>query len=263
MKPSSLYSAWLGAALAVAAVMVPLPSLAIVSSTATMSNLHFTLVDLDTTDGTTPSLVFSSAGRSSLSQTLDGGTAVLTYGSSGFAPISNSISNGSASVSASVSGGNPYALEASGQASAAGHGYRVYGYAPDVNKGFTLSPHTRLTVKADASLTASMGAGDSGFAAAYMTLAIYDPLNPPPGSPYTVQDAAFASLTGGSASTSRALQIVFENLGSTPIEHNFYAYVQADGALTAVSAVPEPAALAMMLAGWGALAARARRHRRR
>jgi hypothetical protein len=243
----------LGAVIAAFALSLPCASLAAVSSTASLTALQFELLDLNTSDGVAPSITFSPSGRSSVTGQVDGLTLFQTYGTSGFGSLSESASNGPIGVQASVDSSG---LSAAGSASGLGY-YFVYSYAPDIDKGFTLSPHTRLSVTVEYSLLATMGASDSGFAAAYVTIAIYDPASNP--FQYAVQDQAFASVVSGMDAKAGNLQITFENNGSTALARNFYGYAKADGAL---SPIPEPSALTLALSGACVLGTVLRRRRR-
>jgi hypothetical protein len=252
----------LGILFAASFLVAPASADAQATSSAIISNLQFSLSDLEPSDSLTPSMSFSIDGKSSLEGSLDWvyQTRFLIQGTSGFGSVSHTAGNdSSAIVHASVEGVGPYKVKVDGSAQS-GHSYYVQAYAPNTDKSFTLSPKTRLTITADTQLMAYISEGKDSYAEAYAALAIYDPTNFN-GNNYTALDSMYlqAVNVGVHGTQDRQLNIVLENSGATEVSYNFYSFVKASGQLIAVSAVPEPGSFALLLAGSGILAGVARR----
>lgn len=259
----------------IAAAIASLAAMPAVASTATatLTDFHIELVDLDPNDGIAPSLTFQDVlGGSFIAAESGAPGHVLTDTHQGGAPFgaaTSSSTHGAASALSSFTG-DPRAPGAGGSASAtASTGLAgLYGastvqlgdgaiYAP-----FTLSADTRLVITADASASALSTFTDPH---ADTWASVFLKLTDATGTGSVSTDTAIAeqfAMTGGTPSATtdtRQITISFENLSGADLGGIFYGSIDAYAADLSPSAVPEPGGLPLLAAGLGVLAWRLRR----
>jgi hypothetical protein len=263
---------------AIAAAVVSLGAVPASASTATasMSDFHVELVDLDPNDGIAPSLTFQNVQGGPFIAAESGAPGnVLTDAHQGGLPFgagSSASTRGAASALASFTG-DPRAPGAGGTATAsASTGAKgLYG-AGTVQLGdgalyvpFTLSADTRLVITADASVSALSTFADPH---ADTWASVFLKLTDATGGGSVSTDSASAeqfAMIGGtpSASTdSRHITISFENLTGSDLGGIFFGSIDAYAADLPPAAVPEPGGLPLLAAGVGLLAWRLRRRAR-
>ena len=258
-----------------AAAVVSLAAMPAVASTATasMSDFHIELVDLDPNDGIAPSLTFQNVQGGPFIAAESGAPGnVLTDAHQGGLPFgagSSSSARGGASALSSFMG-DPRAPGAGGTASASAQtGTRgLYGastvqlgdgaiYAP-----FTLSADTRLVITADASASA-LSTFDDPHADTWAS--VFLKLTDATGAAGVSTDSASAeqfAMTGAPTVDRRQFSLSFENLTSADLGGIFYGSIDAYAADLSPAAVPEPGGLPLLAAGVGLLAWRLRRRAR-
>ena len=266
-----------GQALAtIAAAVVSLAAMPAVASTATasMSDFHIELVDLDPNDGIAPSLTFQNVQGGPFIAAESGAPGnVLTDTHQGGLPFgagSSSSARGGASALSSFMG-DPRAPGAGGTASASAQtGTRgLYGastvqlgdgaiYAP-----FTLSADTRLVITADASASA-LSTFDDPHADTWASvfLKLTDATGTGSVSTDTASAEQFAATGAMPTTDQRQFTLTFENLTSADLGGIFYGSIDAYAADLSPAAVPEPGGLPLLAAGVGLLAWRLRRRAR-
>ena len=274
----------LPALLAAAAAFASPPAAAIAQAQAELLNLRFTLVDLDPGDGIAPSFEFVADPEAPNRQRTELTVDVLN---SGLGTADNAIQADFSFIAAltltravagntALSESGPDRLNVEVTSTARG---RASGFASAESNvffsgdfGLRLSPHTAITISADANLSASdagaPGALDHAFefaqAEAFLRVRAADPgdgsgpqedlalLNVA-----TVDDAnADSDLLPG-----QTLSVSFQNLSAGDL----YGYLSARATATAwgASPIPEPATLGLAAAGLAVVAALARRRRSR
>ncbi|WP_229261901.1 FxDxF family PEP-CTERM protein [Duganella guangzhouensis] len=254
------------------------------SVSATLGNLHYTLIDLDPNDGITPSIVFGNVGytdRSSQTSTYayDDANGVHSKFNRAVAPsITSSVTQSSPqySMSASASGTsmlNSGVLSAYLQTS--GDNKVSFDYDSTADFGvlqFTLSAHTAITFYADASVSAaSSGLPSGGYRNSALGIATLSGSFGGNGTALSFfNEDARASLDQivGSAGAdlpvtdakNQTLEFTYNNLLDIGIRGYVTSSVGTYATL-AVLAVPEPETYAMLLAGLGLIGAIARRRK--
>jgi len=258
---------------AIAAAVVSLAALPAAASTATasMTDFHVELIDLDPNDGIAPSLTFQDLQGGSFIAAESGTPGhVLTDTHQGGTPLgvgSSSSTRGAASALASFTG-DPRGQGASALASASLGARGLYGastvqlgdgaiYAP-----FTLSADTRLVITADASASAlSTFADPQTDTWASVFLKLTDASGTGSVSTDTASAEQFAMIGGtpGATVDHHLMTITFENLTGGDLGGIFFGSIDAYAA--DLAPVPEPGSLPLALAGLGFLAWRLRRAR--
>lgn len=247
-------------------------ALAAAQSSVILSNVSFTLIDLNPLDGIAPSFSFlSSAGNTLLnvSATEDGlGTDSSSRQRVGTFSFSRDFLTDL--VAASAAGGiNGYNLSVSGAATAAGTSYSANAAtgagatlpATSLPLNISLSANSLLLVQADASLFASTTYGDSASAQANLSLSYSYGSG---ASAVSVQDnkslsLQFSGANAGTESLHDFLSSVFLNTSGQTQKASFGLSASVAG--QAVTPVPEPETYALVLAGVGVAGLLARRRR--
>jgi len=261
------------------------PTLAQVTSGATLGGLNYTLFDLDLSDATTPSLVFSvpdgvappHTGRAgytwiNYTERVDNRAVLMQHGSNTYNGISQTSSwdgrTGTGTVTLSGRGGTGMdqelmrSLEVS-ESSLVQAQLTPYSWSDAIY--FTLSPGSRVTFTATLDAWAEFDLADThyGHAEVLGSLAIRNLLNV--NNDYASDGRLFY---GGTAPGGRPafdenvlLSVSYENRGAAPV----YAYAQIDLSGSAytipVSMVPEPSSWALLVAGAALLGWRGARRR--
>lgn len=241
------------------------------SASGTLDGFTVTLVDLDPDDGIAPSISFvDGASRASgvVFQPFGVFDDDVAVGGSAWgdaaASVALSLGRASATLQGAAPDGSGAVMQVSGQAAEPGGPsgslvqYQAQVWAPYASAGaFVLSPHTALTISADASLsttTQSSGSGrDFATVGAYLFLQ----------GTADVLTFSCESATGTQCSDARTrrLSVSFANEAGTALDGSFQAWTQVAGFSQAV-AVPEPAS-ALLLAGGLCVVGRGLRHRAR
>jgi hypothetical protein len=268
------------AATTAAFLLLSANALATATASASLTNLQFTLTDLDTTDAVSPALTFvtgrypaSSAGSSAHSfvsafadqqSGQDSGTGFGALDTA-VAPVSGVAA--AASISGSLFDG-PISLQASGtsgvygsQATSTADLGQLFGF----DTRFTLSPYTRITLSAVADASASTdthyGIAEAASAGAEIRLAPYTPLTC--GCIVGVQ--VYAGPPNGTGPFDQAhedLLLTLDNTTGSPLEIDLYA-TATESTISPTylnPAVPEPSSAALLLLGLGAVVVMRRRH---
>lgn len=249
------------------------PALAQVTSGATLGNLDYTLFDLDLSDATTPSLVFSVPdgvapphnsrdGHTSIhyAETVNYQPVLMQTGSTTYNAISRTSSwdgrSGTGAVTLTGRGGTGMdqqlirTLEVRESSSVQAQ-LTPYSWSDAIY--FTLSPGAGVTFTATLGALAEFDVADThyGHASALGSLEIRNLLNV--NNDHVGDARLFSGGTepgGGPAFDENVLlSVSYENRGAAPV----YAYAQMDLGGSAytipVSMVPEPGQLSMLLAG--------------
>lgn len=265
------------------------PTWADSSSSASVSNMRFTLIDLDANDGITPSITFnpasnynSSAGTSvyefSWSQPVSSNENLLA-GNSRFGAVVSTTPSAHGLARASVSGDGTLGgtvLQASGSAVTTPDSQTVYfagaGVLRDTSDAysahaFSLSANTRVVFSADVSLFAQLSDGAfapasaSGHATAYAQLLTFDQgVGPNVGSRIDVDEVtiSFYSGNGQGATFERTASVQFENATSHALDGAIGISANVNGESFHTSVVPEPARAACLAFGLAMVALRLR-----
>lgn len=277
------------------------PAFAASSASASLSNITFTLYDLNPADGVNPLLTFNggvgtygsyvSAGASE-SDTISGGDSATQtktgaqFTTSRTASVSTDSSSATASVvgsgQSSISGTTPTSVfltsvSASGQATPpAGAGsadFSATAMSPQSwSTNFTLSNNTLLLVTMSASTSAGITIGYDGvngiteWANASASVSLTGAGASGTGS-QNAYDNTSSSVYGywnygpASASDSRLMAVSFSNVSGADLGGTFSLNAGVSGFSQSAVPVPEPETYAMMLAGLGALGFISRRRR--
>jgi len=262
----------------IAAAVVSLAAMPAAASTATasMSDFHIELIDLDPADGIAPSLTFQDLQGGSFIAAESGAPGhVLTdvhQGGTPFGAASSHSTRGAASALASFAG-DPRAAGAGAAATAAAAigAPGVYGastvqlgdgaiYAP-----FTLSADTRLVITADASTSALSTFTDpqtDTWASVFLKLTDATGLGGVSTDTSSVEQFAVSGGTPTATTDHRLMTISFQNLTTGDLGGIFYGSIDAYAADLRPTAVPEPAGLPLVAGGLALLAWRMRRRAR-
>ncbi|MBI3229782.1 MAG: PEP-CTERM sorting domain-containing protein [Burkholderiales bacterium] len=249
------------AALACSACLFSNAAFAEVNATSRLFNTGFQLIDLDTTDGITPELVFSntpwSGGYSNITASNDNYPYASDYKHHhDRQAFSSSVSAGDSSVSVNYSGGGYFANYAVAGTTASGN---FSGYSSQ-SIVFYLTPKTRLVVfgDAEASLQFSGQREARGFAYSYASLSNWTDSG---------HDVNYSGLIDGDSSWIKDKHISehFSINMDNNADHQITGYMNLSAQVNATSGpapIPEPETWAMMLGGLAALAAVARRRQK-
>lgn len=246
-------------------------------TSATITNFRVQLIDLDPNDGIAPSLTFDPYGTSNTQAdvyaTLPALVSLDAYhdGTAPFAPIWASETSGGAFGTASIVGdafGSGATVSVSARTSATG-GYAIsegtVGFANQVEiHRFTLSPETELLITGDANFSVALGSDQATeFADSGLYLEITDTNgNWATDSSWLMTGIASDASAPQPRTVSASFQVFYDNASASPFEGGvggyLGAYANSDGPRLP-SPVPEPGSAALLLAGLGAIAWRARR----
>jgi hypothetical protein len=244
------------------------------TATATLSSFQIRLIDLNTSDDITPSVVF---------QDFQGGTFVaaesgtsadhltdIHAGGSCFGEASSTAAQGVAASFAALSGdafGGSADVSGFASASLPGTYSASTVWLGDGNNyvSFTLSADTRMVISGDASASVTNTFDDpsaNAFASVFLKLTDYTGVD---NASYGSAEAEQYGATGTPASPitdARHIEISFENLDSASADGIFFGSVDASASdLSPMASVPEPSGIALALAGLGMLGlVRHRRH---
>lgn len=239
---------------------------------ATLSNFQITLVDLDTSDGIAPSVVFENFQGGPFVAAESGTTANhFTDVHAGGSPFGDAASTSSqdAATGLAVLAGDAFGAGASVTASASATQLGTYGastvWLGDGNSyvSFTLSAETRLVITGDASASVMSTINDpsaDAWASVFLKLTDYTGLDN-----VSVGGAEAEQFsTNGAApfmtTDAHHVEISFDNLDTSSAGGIFFGSV--DASTSSLSAVPEPSGLMLALAGLGLLAWKGRTRRR-
>ncbi len=254
--------------LCVAAMCGAGPAFGQSSASASLINFSYSLVDLDLTDGITPSITFADpgAGLSFASVNLRDWegfqiAADAEQGAYAFAPVSARASlptaRGEAAMSGSLVSGlslqSRYTINDFG-----GHLIEVEN-AVSSGAGFILSPMTSLILHADVALSAFVDIGASSTLQGSAFTGIYMDVTPgfDNDAPVLVAGRTLSATTGESLNDAATLALTVRNGGAVPVDNFLHMAIGGRGNLYSIPAVPEPSAWAMLLAGIGLLGYRA------
>lgn len=235
------------------------------TASASLSNVRIQLIDLDPFDGITSAISFDDTLLNSYNQITVNGNPQQTYWTGGplgtsFGPFTSGT--GSTWARLQVFAGDLLAGSgpgASAFATAAGTGNSAASVSESLALGFTLTPHTRIVMTADATeATISGGLGESGFAQNILGLLHLSP----DGSTTGETDVTYSFLTTDGltyTAAPRVLQVTFENMTGSPMDG--YAMAYAAAMAYGVAAVPEPQSIALLLTGLAAIGFTVRRRK--
>lgn len=260
------------AAAAAAALGVQMPAHATASSSASLTDFSWTLIDLNTADGIAPTLTF--AGQSyvytyTYNSSLGTTDSHDAAGTSVMDPISSSSSDGHSVSSAAITATS---LSTSGHTSGSSTGGQ-YGYYQGTaylnnyySSSFTLSPFTAVIFQGTATTAATTTAPYDGLHPewAYGDVQINGSLSY--GNNNQSASASFSAYSDNTSGTfyaeSGPLALSFINPTGNAVNGSLYGAVQSYG-YSYAAAVPEPETYAMLLAGLAVVGTLSRRRQRR
>lgn len=255
-------------ATALATCITAFPSMASIYSSSSLSNVRYTLIDLNLNDGIEPSISLS-LNRSRIAGNIAGATGVLDefsqQGILNSTIFANTSSDFLTSASASMQLNNFYAtdLQTSGSLqtiSSDKNRFNSYlSFAQD-NRLFTLSGNTRVQFTGDAYTSVEITDTDSyslfgGAFSRFLAKKNIDEIYGADDS--TVQGTSLADL---SLSEKKSLSIFIDNLTSENINGELDIYTVTYG-MPGMSAVPVPAALPLMASALGIFGLARRRNK--
>jgi hypothetical protein len=244
--------------IAASGVLLAPAAFAAVTATATVSDFHYQLFDLDLTDGITPSVTFTGSGVNVYTSASPNNGSTQDYHSASGAlgsAVSTSSLFGSNSASARTTAGNPVGAGvgpgAVATATAAGANSVAYAGGNAMTANFTLSARTLLVFTASTSAVSvtNTQAGENGYA--YATISLYSP----DAAGQSSYGQSYANLNADGTRYDALAPLVtasFTNLASASTTG--YAYVQAYAQAYGVTVVPEPETYALFLAGLASVA---------
>ncbi len=231
---------------------------------AALGNFQIQLVDLDATDGIAPSIQFQDVNGGSFVAAESGTPANhFTDTRAGGAVFGDAAANsvlGAAAGAASLAG-DPLTSGANVATSASSSQAGTYAastvWLGDGNDyvTFTLSAHTRLVIGGDASASAASTFSDASadaWASVLLKLTDYTGLDDVSTDSVQAEQSGPQVPGAGTTVDARHIQVSFENLGAGSADGIFFGSVDAQVS-DALSAVPEPAAAALLLGGLGLL----------
>jgi hypothetical protein len=232
------------AAMAVAAMGAASTAAAQSTASASVSNVNYQLVDLNPYDGIAPSITFGG---------LPAGANVVLYGDIGYTnPVLSDSTSNYGTISVSNASGTSFAeLQETSNRSQV-QVFSNSGFASSLTEfSFVLSANTRVIFTADASVVGTIDpAGGNVDANAWLQLAF-------PNEAFTNAqiDRAYLYTTDGDRSGHLLVQLD----SAAGLTNGTYAFGTETSASSFAAPVPEPASVAMLLAGLGALAGLQRR----
>ena len=251
-------TAWL---IGAAAAFALAPAAGQSSVSTSLTNFSYTLVDLDLTDGVTPSLRFQAPASRAPSYAAAGTTPLsgIEYGSSAFAPVAVLVSSPQFTASAIVSGDitSDFAMQGAFNTTSPGNPIITGGASASSGYlGFVLSPMTAVSFFVDAAANVSIGKypdfpGDpAGGVSAGFSLAP----NIATGEIWQYASTYYLVRPGDQLADQVTLQMTQSNPLGTALEGYLNAYLS-------VGVVPEPQTWLMLLAGIGMLSVQFARRR--
>lgn len=236
-----------------------LPAHATSNANANLSNLQFTITDLDINDGIKSNLSWLESNNyilGSVRNQRDSNPQDLFYqrNNNTFLPLYDSAEMLTAFALAAVNG------ESHSDAGAIGAGYSQtpdsrYNFGSGFGANFVLTAKSQLVITMDASTEAKTTTGyDFASAGAFL---VANTVSPGWGNGYQDYIRVNAGL-GQSSYSARQLVLTLVNPFSNSVNVSVSAYVDGLG-FTDISAVPEPETYAMLMAGLGLLGFCARR----
>ena len=257
------------ALLAAAALLAAGPAHALSSATATYSDFHIGLADLDPSDGLAPSLVLDPQSRSLVSVSDPAETNLVAHGESAFGPVSMDAQVGGTGGVGSFSG-DPFGAGALITSTAVGNDGNALGRSFDgidgSQLGFAacvLGAQSQVTFSGAASV--AWGASNrDGFAYGMVALGLSQFVGGDlrdAGQDYLA--ASYPGQEGLAGSVSRPIELILANRSDAPVTLVFDLEVQTyavDG-LGLSPPVDEPTSAALLLVGASMLFAGIRRRR--
>lgn len=257
------------ALLAAAALLAAGPAHALSSATATYSDFHIGLADLDPSDGLAPSLVLDPQSRSFVSVSDPADTNLVQQGESAFGPVSMNADVGGTGGAGSFSG-DPFGAGAVITSTAVGNDGDAIGRSFDGISGpqfgfaaCVLGARSQVTFSGAASVAWDASNYD-GFAYGMVALGLWQFIGGDlrdVGRDYLV--ASYPGQEGLTGLVSRPIEFVFANRSDAPVTLIFDLEVQTYAVDRTGYTLPvdEPTGAALLLVGAPMLLWRVRRRR--